>query len=292
MDVQAALAGFGDALARAGMSVAVAPRACTPGVDEVTAPPSCAPRWDDDVACVVLPPAAAGCDRDGVARAALVTYARALVKAHLPGAPAARAAALVEAYSAHDDAKLAALARAVEADFDALRSTAPVKVARHEHHARHKPAPAKAPVDAGPPADGAGAPHADTAAPAGDEDEGDGDGEEEEQGPGAPSLHDRLVGTWTYDEGPLRNVNALCDDGAYAVRYEAAGAGDGDFDPDDMPTVHGTWKAEEDPPRVAFSAFGEHVDAPVRGLTDDTLDLDFDGEAIHLERRSKTATCE
>src|SRR5439155_17156407 len=101
-------------------------------------------------------------------------------------------------------------------------------------------------------------------------------------GPAAPSLHDRLVGTWSYDEGPIKNVYALCDDGAYAVHFEAG-------DPtmasllDDLPVVHGKWEAVDGAsPKISFSALGDTMEAPIGLLTDDALDITLDSEQLHL----------
>jgi hypothetical protein len=200
-----------------------------------------------------------------------------------------RADALVHAYLAHDDAKLALVATGVERDFDEARAqkkpSAGAKVAHvdapHEH-AQHP--------DAGPVVD--------AGASAREEREGAGERaaskahELVDGGPAPLTLKDRLVGTWVYEGGVVRNIYALCDDGAYAVRFEIVDDSLG-ISRGDLPEVNGKWEVVDgDPPQIHFTAAGETMDAPVGTLSDDAMEITIDGEDLKLSRRAKTATCE
>jgi hypothetical protein len=305
LDVQAratkALEKFADALAQDGFSVALPPRVCIAGIDDVRIVGSCEWSWRDDVGCLVAPWGLRGdsagsagvceCFEDCEDEASMLqAYARALVRARFPSADS-KADALVASYLVHDDGKLAATARGIENEFDALRLKKPKsdRIARHEPSRRPEGegtarAPVSEAVDAGPASERSTArreePHNAGALEAAD------------AGPGALSTRDKLVGTWTYDGGPIRNIYAMCADGKYEVTFEVVDSSF-DFALEDLPTVHGTWVfVDGDPPKITFSAMGETMDAPLIKIDDDDIDVTLDNENLHLTRRSKSASCE
>lgn len=263
------LAAFSTALARAGMSVPLAPRVC----DE----PTGAPRWDDEVGCL-----------DGLGgdvRDALRVYARAVVRTRLGDRAEPRADALVDAYLAHDDL-LVSLALAVERDFDATR------VAKKE--APKKPAPKKRPSDES----RIGTPDAGPVSSPSDA------GQVVElvvaEDAGAPgdagvvrSVHDRLVGTWVVaTSGPVVNVYVLCADGRATVKSETSDASLAEMI-DDLPASTGSWEVtQEEPPKIAFTWGSERYQGEITALSADSVTIDYGEETVTAERRSTGASCE
>jgi hypothetical protein len=252
-------------------------------------------QWLDDPGCVALGARRAGADTD-----ALDAYARAIVALRRPDAgdddARERANALVAAYR-RDDPRLTQLALEVERAFDERRARDASDAAKRGG-ARRPARPARprgerdtdagvvGAADAGVDA-GAAAGWPDGEAPDGGPDEG-GDG-----GPAAPTLKDRIVGTWvTTRDGPMRNVYALCADGRSLTTYEAVDAKFAEF-LDDLPAVRGEWRAiDGEPPKIVFSSGGDSYEATITSLTADAMSVDYGEETMTLARRSTSASCD
>ena len=256
------------------MSVGLPPRVC-----EDTS--STSTHYDRRGECLSLQNA------DEIPVVVLTAYAHAIVSVHVPNAPGKMGDDLVTAYLANDPL-LATLAVDVENAFDAHRAGKKAEAAKPK-----KPAPKKkktgSDADAGVVVDG-GAPVADAGAGS-IVNAGTASGDTADAGAGVTLLHARLVGTWTSTDAALRNIYALCDDGAYSIRYElidnAVVMGD------ELPITRGNWEAiEGDPPRLALTTDGETATLTLSNLTDDSVEVVWDEETLRLSRRSTSASCD
>lgn len=271
------LARFSSALAHAGMSVPLPPRRCEE--------PRGALRWDDEVGCL-----------DGVVddrRAALASYARALVRERVGSKPAARAVErgdeLVDAFL-HDDARFASLALALERDFDARRAgaaaTAKAPAAKKAVAVEDKAAVVAA-------ADEGRAPPASDAGPAAAVEPVVDAGVALDAGV-VLSVRDRLVGTWVVElPGPVLNVYHLCADGRASVKPESSVAAIAELIAD-MPATSGTWEVSDaEPPTIKFTwSGGEPLEGQIRSLSAESVTIDYGDETVTATRRSTSASCE
>lgn len=277
-----ALDAFSAALAQAGMSVPLPPRACEEAAGE--------PRWDDEVGCV---------DGVGDARASLVVYARALLAERLKDAPAARAEELVAAYLSKDE-RFVELARAVERDFDARRTASAKPKKPADAPALKKDGTSKdgAKKD-GAKKDGADARVAEGTAPPADAGAERGSGVDVDAGALEAdagvvlTVHDRLIGTWVVaTDSPVSNVYALCADGRATMHPETSDAALAEL-LDDMPPAKGSWEVTEGPPpKVAFTWGSDRYEGEITALSSESVTIDYGEETVTATRRSASASCE